>query len=123
NSGLMPLGQAAEHHANGLVPRQLITVPFAPYYTYIQVQMAVWDGTLWGTNFSNVPTNQLGFTDIVPVEVVRGTDPLDFSPYFNDSAVVPPVPEPSTAGIVALGAVVFVIITRLARRSSPCRRS
>ncbi len=95
-NSLSPLGLPEEHGLNGLVWGQSIGVPDAPFYSYVQVQMAVWDGTVSETNYANVPANRIGFTDIVPVEVVRPTDLTDFSPHFSQSAVVPLIPEPST---------------------------
>jgi hypothetical protein len=109
NSSLTPLELPREHGANGIVLNEIISVDFAPYYTFVDVQMAVWDGTLWGTNFSNVPTNQLGFTDIVPVEVVRGTDPFYYSPQFTQSAVVPNAPEPGVVSLAILGGLGFAL--------------
>jgi hypothetical protein len=102
---LSPVGFPRDHRANGLLPQIGLGTPYDAY-TIVQVQMAVWDGTIWGTNFATVPTNQFGFTDIVPVELVQGTDLLYYSPQFTIPAVVPPVPEPSQfvlagAGILA----------------------
>src|SRR3989442_5485989 len=66
SNSLAPLGPSLQHNMVGLVGEDL-GVPFADAGTFVQVQMAVWDGTLWGTSFAGVPGNQLGFTDIVPV--------------------------------------------------------
>jgi hypothetical protein len=116
NSSLTPVGFPAEHQANGIILSQTIEVPFSFFYTYVQVQMAVWDGTIWGTDFASVPPSQLGFTDIVPVLLVQPLDPNYNVPFFTRSAVVPVVPEPS-AGIFTLVAMLALrwktVIARL----------
>jgi hypothetical protein len=98
-------------------------VPFADFYTYVQVQLAVWDSTLWGTNITSVAPGQVGYSDIVPVEVVRGTDPFLYSPHFTQSAVVPNAPEPGVVGLAFFGGLAFAFAAyrreRLRRRKTP----
>jgi hypothetical protein len=112
---LTPMGVPTEHQSNGLVPRQFIGLPSVAPFTDVQVQMAVWDGTLWGTDITRVPANQLGFTDIVPVELVPASFPSYFSPQFMQSAVVPGIPEPAAVSLVGLGAVLWLRL-RVPRR-------
>ncbi len=112
-NSLAPLGVPIQHNVNGIVTPQAIGVDFAPTYSYVQVQMAVWNGTVWGTNFSNVPGNQFGFTDIVPVQIVFPTDAFWDQPHFLQSAVVPFIPEPSTSALFILTACAVVLSRRL----------
>jgi hypothetical protein len=110
NSSLTPLGLPHQHQANGLILSEIIGVPFANFYTYVQVQMAVWDGTLWGASFASVPASQLGFTDIVPVEVVMPLDAFYYTSQFTQSAVVPPVPEPSAFALAGVATLAWFLI-------------
>jgi len=98
---LVPVGPYTWRLPGGVVFGRTIIVPFAPPYSLVQVQLAAWDATLWGANFSAVPTDQLGFTDVVPVllEVLGG--PPGNRPYFTQSAIVP-IPEPSALAFVLL---------------------
>ena len=79
------------------------------------VQMAAWDGAVWGIAFAEVPENQLGWTDVVSVKLTIPLEP-DAPPPFTQPAIIPPVPEPSTLalGLVALG--VSAVARRLRRR-------
>ncbi len=102
---LVQIGPELEHAANGLIRgAAVITVPgvFPGMSAYIQ--MAAWDGTVWGTSYSAVPPNQVGRTDTV-LHVLAGTSgglpPIE--PGFTRPAVVPPVPEPSAWLLAMLG--------------------
>jgi hypothetical protein len=103
NDSLTPLGYPVQHRVGGIVYPQSIAVPFAPAYSYVQVQMAVWDGTVWGTSFTSIPPSQLGFTDVVPVFLVQFYDVHFYSPLFTQAAVLPPVPEPSVSALAMAG--------------------
>ena len=116
SDSLAPLGPGLEHRVGGLLPGWDISVPYANFYTYVQVQLAAWDGSVWGTNFAGVPANQIGFTDVVPVQVVIPTDGIWYSPRFNESAVVPPVPEPSPVAIAVAGSVACGLVFRERQR-------
>lgn len=111
---LTPVGPAAEHQAGGLVRygQAAIYVPFArhndPGYGGmgdVFVQMVAWNATVWGTALSGVPPNQLGHTDTVQVQLSSGLPEPIWNPFFNQSAIVPSVPEPSIAALAALGAL------------------
>jgi hypothetical protein len=117
NDSLTPLGLPAQHRTNGIIYPQSIGVPFAPDYTYVEVQMAVWDGTIWGTDFANVPASQLGFTDIVPVLVISVWAPNEHSRFFTQSAIVPLVPEPTVVALALAGAGALCLRTRRRERS------
>ncbi len=104
---LAPLGVPTEHFGYGEIHPQRVDVPFGnpdPRYQWgsVFVQLAAWDGRVWGTDFSQVPPSQLGHTDTVVVG-------LDFPPGggytcdFTQPAVVPVVPEPSVLALAALG--------------------
>jgi hypothetical protein len=106
---LRPVGMSAEHIRDGLVSGGTITVPFiSPGYTGY-VQMVAWDGTAWGTDLSTVPLGQLGRTDVVPVFLASPTG-VQLEPQFTLPAIVPPIPEPSTAVLGILGAFVLVML-------------
>jgi hypothetical protein len=107
-NALSPLGVPSEHTLGpGRIQAEQIWVPFAnpdPRYGSgsVFVQMAVWNGQAWGTNFGQVPANQLGYSDIIVVglNIPPG---FDYLSYFNQPAVVPPIPEPSALALAALG--------------------
>ena len=105
---LAPLGMSAEHIINGIVFGGRITVPFAPPGNAVYVQMVAWDGDVWGTDLSAVPLGQLGRTDVVSVFLASPTLP-SLEPQFTQPAIVPPIPEPSTTVLAALGAFALVI--------------
>ncbi len=66
------------------------------------VQMVVWDGQLWGTSLASVPSDQRGWTDVVPVWLADPPPAALFYPHFTQPAIVP-VPEPSVWALGALG--------------------
>ena len=106
-SSLQPVGPI-DYHNNGEFAIAYITVPDVPVYEYAYVQLLAWDSSLWGTTLANVPAHQLGRTDVVTVFLTTGVFPdVTFLPQFTQSAIVPPIPEPSAwaLGILALGAL------------------
>ena len=108
NDSLSPVGMPLQHGANGRVGGVAPTiVPNVPPYSYAFVQMVAWNGTLWGTALGDVPSDQLGRTDIVPAFLTSGEFPdVTFAPRFTQPAIVP-VPEPSTWALLALGTAVL----------------
>jgi hypothetical protein len=76
--------------------------------TYAYVQMAVWDSTFWGIKYDNVPSTQVVYTDIVPVEIlpIWSTRPY-VSPIFNELPVVPAIPEPSISALLVVGGLLL----------------
>ncbi len=112
---LQPIGVSMEHYPNGAVAG-MASVAGVPCGAIAQVQMVAWDGTIWGTSLAGVPANQLGRTDIVPVNL--SCDPFPFvGPSFTRAAVVPPVPEPSTWGLIALSALWTTLRLSMGRRA------
>ncbi len=104
---LVGVGTPQEHITNGLVFDGVVEVPGIPAMNYAYVQMAAWDGTLWGTNLSGVPADQLGRTDTVTVFLTYPFDP-QLRPLFTQPAIVP-VAEPSVLALTLLaGTVLFV---------------
>lgn len=94
---LVPMGIPIEHRVGGALSRGLfIDVPGTTPGDSVFVQMAAWDGTLWGTNIVSVPAGQFGYTDIVSVFLSSDVSPV-ILPVFTLSAIVPQVPEPSSA--------------------------
>ena len=102
-----------EHFGGGFIPGRTVSVPWAFFDTTIFVQLAAWDGTIWGTNLANVPLNQLGYTDIVPVFLVTPGRPPNF-PEFTRSAIVPAIPEPSVLTVLIFGGT-FLLLNRRSR--------
>lgn len=94
---LVPVGSPT-FHLQGFVFGVGVTVPFAAPGSFVEVQMAAWDETLWGANFATVPTGQLGLTDIVRVWLTDPVQQPDW-PSFTQSAIVP-VPEPSVFALI-----------------------
>jgi hypothetical protein len=106
---LMPLADSIEHHGNGHFRSFEAIVPNIPPGNYAFVQFLAWDGTVWGTDFSLVPENQFGRTDAVLYGLGNGNFPAGV-PLFTQSAVVPPVPEPSTWALMVLGLTVLMAV-------------
>src|SRR5438309_479672 len=93
-NSLAPLGAASEHRAGGTIQPEPIYVPYAGNpdgWGWVYVQLAAWDGRVWGTDFANVPTNQLGYTDTVVVGLDVPPGP-GYPSVFNKPAIVPPAP-------------------------------
>ncbi len=113
---LAPVGETATHR-DGFVRGPVLTVPGISYYEIAQVQMVVWDGSLWGPSLAGVPADQFGKTDIVPVKL--GNPLLGVPPYpeFKQAAVVP-IPEPSTLALAVLGAAALALGHGRRKRSS-----
>ncbi len=102
-NSLMPVGVPVEHVRGLVIPIQLVVVPGVPCGTRVQVQMIAWDARVWGTDWTQVPENQFGRTDISHVDLSCYDFPIQ-SPAFFTSAIVPPVPEPSTWLLIAISA-------------------
>lgn len=117
---LAPVGGVGYH--NGGIVRGgigIIAVPGISYYEVAQVQMVAWYGSLWGSSLADVPADQLGKTDIVPVELGSPKIGLPPYPHFTQGAVVP-IPEPSTLALAALGAAALALSR--GRRGPPAGR-
>ncbi len=115
---LTAIDMPREHSVYGTVNFGVITVPGVPAMNSAYVQMAAWDGTLWGTNLSGVPADQLGRTDTVTVFLTYPFDP-QIAPQFTQPAIVP-VPEPSVLALTFLaGAAVLVRCSVWRRRAHP----
>lgn len=106
-------------HYNGtLGGAAYVEVPGIPCGEYAYIQMVAWNGAYWGTALENVPLNQLGQTDILRHPLSCGTDPVA-APRFTQPAIVPPIPEPSTALLGLLGGC-LLFAACLARRRRGC---
>jgi len=104
---LAAIGIPQEHYTNGRVSGDVVAVPDIPAMNSAYVQMVAWDGTLWGTNLTGVPADQLGRTDTVTVFLTYPFDP-HIAPRFTQPAIVP-IPEPSVLALTVLaGAALFV---------------
>ena len=95
-NSLSHLGVPTEHRTGGTIQPEGIYVPYdgnpgVSQWGWVYVQLAAWDGRVWGTDFASVPTNQLGRTDtvVVGLNVPPGAD---YTPQFSQPAVVPPAP-------------------------------
>jgi hypothetical protein len=101
-NSLSPIGTPVPHFDTGGICGGRVAVPGVPPYSYAYVQMVAWDSILWGTSFPEVPADQLGRTDIVPVFLTTGVLPdITFAPRFTQPAVVP-IPEPSVLALAVL---------------------
>ena len=115
---LTPMGMPAQHldsggAGTGLVFGGVIRMPgLLPGETAF-AKMLAWDGTRWGNVLSDVPADQLGMTDIVPVLL---EDPnfgtVTFAPHFTQPAIVP-IPEPSILALGISGGVSLFLLRRI----------
>lgn len=113
---LVPIGIAQPHFANGAFGLGNIPIPGVPAYDTAFVQFIAWDVLLWGADWTAVPGDQLGRTDIVPVFLTTGVFPdVTFVPRFTQPAIVP-VPEPSAWALLALGGGAAILLARPKRR-------
>jgi len=109
---LTPLGVPVEHTTGGRLSHiEHFNVPGTFPGESVFVQMAAWDGTLWGTNIVSVPPNQFGYTDIVSVFLSSDVSPV-ILPVFTLSAIVPQVPEPFSLTLVGLSMSALRIFRR-----------
>ena len=72
---LFQIGLEKDHVPGGLLAYCLtdaLSVPAILPGMSAYIQMAAWDGTVWGTSYSAVPPNQVGRTDTV-LHVLAGT--------------------------------------------------
>ncbi len=111
---LKPVGMSLVHD-DGYVSGPNIVLADLLCGSVAQVQMVAWDGSVWGTAYEAVPPSQLGRTDIVPVTLSCAPFPIN-GPGFTQSAIVPPVPEPSTWVLLVLGGLSVCRKTRSLRR-------
>jgi hypothetical protein len=124
---LVPVGASAEHifPPVGVVRGGIVVVDWIFYGVEAFVQMVAWDGVLWGTDLANVPSTQLGATDVVPIILTGTARPPIQTPQFTVPAVVPPIPEPSVASICLVGsALAFAAYLRhvcQVRRKCKCK--
>jgi len=97
---LVPFGTPLVHNF-GAVNGGIVTVPGINAGEVAYMQLVAWDSLLWGTSLANVPLDQLGRTDILPL-MLRFPFENPVTPYFTQPAIVP-VPEPSGFALLALG--------------------
>lgn len=96
---LMSVGEPLPH-TRGLISDGILTLEGLPCGSNAFAQMAAWNSLLWGSDLGRVPSDQLGWTDVVSVPLLCEPQPI-FSPRFTMPAIVP-IPEPS---VLALGLV------------------
>ena len=117
-SSLSPLGPALEHDSLGAVGPITLSVPGVFAGEDVFVQMAAWDGTVWGTSFGQVPGNQIGYTDVLSIGLVSGQGLPAEVTRFTKPAVVPPVPEPGVLAMIVLGGMAMLCVVARRRRRS-----
>ncbi len=108
---LQPLPHRDGLPADGFVLCPVVTLEQYFYGERVYVQIAAWDGGLWGAGFEAVPPNQIGRTDVVPVTLYPSD--IALSPPFTRSAIIPPVPEPDILAMCLLGAAIIAATKRL----------
>ena len=118
---LQPVGTPDNHGASGLVFHGDIVVPDIEGGLTAFVQMWAWNGAQWGTSVNEVPLNQFGKTDIVPITLSFPSQ-TTFPPQFTQGAIVP-IPEPSAVALAVVGAGLLWCATRARRRKSSPPRS
>ena len=115
---LLPIYVSLAHY-DGHVGPVTVTVPGIPCRSYAYVQMVAWNVRYWGRALENVPLNQLGRTDIVQRGLAGCDDLPAFAPRFTQPAIVPPIPEPSTALLGLLAGSLLVAGCSVRRRRCP----
>ena len=109
---LVPLGLSQPHFSNGIFGLGNTAIPSIPAYNFAYVQVFAWDAVLWGSDWTSVPADQFGKTDIVQVYLTSGVFPDGtFVPPFAQSAIVP-VPEPAGWALLALAGGTLLLAAR-----------
>ena len=112
---LSPLGPPRDHMF-GLLRGIALAVPGLFAGDSVFVQMAAWDGTVWGDSLADVPANQIGYTDVLSIGLVMGGGtPLQVT-RFTTPAVVPPVPEPDALVMTVVGGMAVMVAAPWRRR-------
>jgi hypothetical protein len=102
SSSLSPVGLPARHTPDGWVRPRLQEVPLSPVdFSRVFVQMAAWDGSLWGNDLQQVPPDQIGYTETLAVALTFSFQAHEKT-WFTMPAVIP-IPEPGLAGLFAFG--------------------
>jgi hypothetical protein len=103
---LSPLGSPLEHSSLGTVGPSDLSVPGVFAGERVFVQLAAWNGMAWGTSLANVPTNQIGYTDIVSFLLASPTQPYPV-PQFTQPAIIPAIPELSAFSLILFGGAIL----------------
>lgn len=117
-SSLDPVGMPVRHIIEGLFSGGTRSIPGIMAGQDAVVQVAAWNGELWGDDFTQVPTENIGFSDtaIVMLDIVNTTRPLP-SLRITQPAIVPIIPEPSTMRLMLMAAVLaFALYVARSRR-------
>ncbi len=123
---LAPVGVPAQYYRGYLIGIDTF-VPFSRpgFPPSVFVQMAAWDGRVWGLDFTKVPPSQIGYTDIVLVQLDVPPGPL-LEPNWTQSVIVPLVPEPAVLPLASLGGALLLfghcLPGRQLKRAARCRR-
>ena len=105
-------------HYDGVVSGPTVPVPGIPCREAAYVQMVAWNWRYWGQFLENVPLNQLGRTDIVLKGLAGCDGQVESAPRFTQPAIIPPIPEPSTALLGLLAGSLLVAGCLVRRRRS-----
>lgn len=109
-NALEPVWMPLEHVGGGIVGNPVVTVPGIDCFYPAYLQLVAWNGNLWGTDYSAVPQDQLGKTEIRGMTL--GCYPYAiYAPLFQQPAIVP-VPEPSVVALTVVGAGLLLWRTR-----------
>ena len=112
-SDLTPVGVPVRHQSEGGIDGASVLVPSPPFPRasfWGYVQMVAWDDRLWGGSLENVPADQLGHTDVVPILVAELPQPEN-SPEFTQPAIVP-IPEPAISMLGVLACLLVFLLRR-----------
>jgi hypothetical protein len=81
-------------------------IPFIPRLADGFIQVAVWDGSVWGRDFNDVPGNQLGYTEIRELPPIVIVVPMV---RFQQAAIVPAIPEPRVCALIGAGGLMLLM--------------
>ena len=115
STSLQPVGDSLGHlndtdgNPTGLFLLPLL-IPNVPLDTPGFVQVAAWDSTIWGRDFSQVPESQLGYSEVVPFPPDRGGPGPPPLVLLTKSIIVPSIPEPSTWTLLAMGGLLMTTV-------------
>ena len=106
----MPHLKGPNGQPTGAVSGPATVVPDTKPFETVYVKMVAWDSRLWGKSLAAVPSEQLGMTDTIQVQLNWDFGgPLPSLLFFGQAAIVP-VPEPSVLALVFVAGIALLLL-------------